>query len=201
MDSGMRLLPVTIVVLGLVLGGCSAGDPTPPPDAGVHELGDLADDEPEFGTVDRGSRGRPWWKDPEVVAALDLSDNQVETIGELMVGDPELRTAERRRERHAGLSFLRALNQDPYDSDLVERRSEALTEILSDTHHRRVANLRALRDILSHEQWMKLWEVAPQALQVGRFRVTLGPRISVTDGMQAPAGGDEVGEGDPEAAG
>jgi hypothetical protein len=124
----------------------------------------------------------PWWRNPEVVAALDLSDDQIETIHHLMAGDPNKQAAERRRERRAGLSFLRTLNQDPYDPDLVERRSAALTEILADNQRRRVANVRALRDILTHSQWMMLWDVAPQAIQVGRFHATLGPTITVTDG-------------------
>lgn len=192
---------IAILSFGLVLWGCSADDRAARPDAAVVEPSAPVNDEPPAaGAVGSRPQKGPWWRDPEVVTALDLSDDQVERVGQLMAGDPNRRATERRRERHAGLSFLRALSQDPYDRALVERRSAELTEILAENQRHRVANVRALRDILTYAQWMKLWEVAPQAIQVGRFYATLGPKITVSDGTQMTVDDDEVGAEDPEPA-
>ena len=48
-------------------------------------------------------------------------------------------------------------------------------------------NLRAIRDILTIEQWNTLSEVALQVFQIGLVRVRLGPTIEVTeDGGSSP---------------
>lgn len=201
METRCWLVVIAIAGAGLALGGCSAGNSTGRPDVAVVEPAGQGDGEPPPGAA--AGRHPPlelWWHDPEVVTALGLSDDQVDKIGQLLIVDPGQRTTENRRERRAGLSYLRALSQDPYDQAVVEQRAAVLVDALSDTHQRRLAKVRALRDILTREQWMKLWEVAPRAVQVSRFFTTLGPRITVADGISAPPGhrAEEDAAGDTE---
>jgi hypothetical protein len=87
---------------------------------------------------------------------------------------------QRKQERQVSLRYLRALAQDPYDPELVDMLSGRLIEVLASEHRRRIDNVHRLRDILTREQWTKLWEVAPEAVKVGRFQIVRGPAISVT---------------------
>jgi hypothetical protein len=93
---------------------------------------------------------------------------------------------QRQRERRLSVNYLRALAQEPYDPALIDRVSERLIGVLSERSRRRVEDLRAVRDVLTQEQWTRLWEVAPRAVQIGRVRVVRGPKVSVSDTEEAP---------------
>lgn len=127
-----------------------------------------------------GANG-PWWRDEEKTAAMDLSDEQIEAIRSLMIEGRKLVAQQRQRERTTNMSFIRALNQDPYDPELVDRLQREFIENQVATHERRLSNVRKLRDILTYDQWITLREIAPQALQIGRFRPAFGKRLSVTN--------------------
>ncbi len=122
-----------------------------------------------------------WWRNESIAAEVELTDDQVRTIDQLMTDSSEEANQQRQLERQLSLRYLRALAQEPYEPALADRVSERLIEVLSSKHRRRIQNVRALRDILTQEQWTKLWEVAPRVLQIGSFRVLRGPKISVSD--------------------
>lgn len=128
-----------------------------------------------------------WWRDESIVAELELSDDQVRTIDELMAENSGGGDKQRQQERQLTLRYLRTLNQEPYNAALADQLGQKLLEALSSEHRRRIERIRALRDILTHEQWTKMWDVAPRALQIGRFRIALGPKIAVTDDDSPPA--------------
>jgi hypothetical protein len=129
----------------------------------------------------QAARFTRWWRDEAVLEALGLTDEQVEAIDTLMAVNTAEGNQTRQRERQLSLRYLRALSQEPYDVELVNQLNGQLTEILSSEHQRRIGSVRALRDILTQDQWTELWQVAPQAVQIGRFRVARGPKITITD--------------------
>lgn len=120
-----------------------------------------------------------WWRDDSIVAELGLTDDQIDAVEELMAASTREANEQRQKERRMSVLYLRALAQEPYDAALVDRTGEQLVDVLSNEHRRRIDSVRAVRDILSRDQWVKLWDVAPRALQVGRFRVARGRRVSV----------------------
>ncbi len=127
-----------------------------------------------------------WWLNEAIVAELELSDDQVQIINQLMIDNSGDAQQKRQRERQLSLKYLRALAQEPYDPALVDRLSERLTDVMFNDQRRRIENARTLRDIMTQEQWSRLWEVAPRALQIGRFVAVRGPKIAVVDNEGSP---------------
>lgn len=193
------LVVAALASTGLAFRGCGPDDAAVTRDGAVEESAAAADVE---GTgpaaAGRTPLNGPWWRDTAVVAEVVLSDEQLAEVEQLMAGGSDDRSTIRRRERRAGLAFLRALSQDPYDPAHVEHRAAEVVDALSDVHRHRLDQIHALRDILTHEQWLRLWKAAPQTLQVTRFLATLGPTISVTDEWPPDPGdgapGDSVGD-------
>lgn len=170
-----------MAALGLSFIGCSQGQSPEPAQSVVEETGETVAD----GTSPSKRLVR-WWRDEAIVAEIGLTDDQIEAIKELTVSTTGDSGEQRRRERHLGLRYLRALSQESYDPAVVDHLGTRLIEGLATEHRRRVENVRALRDILTHEQFTKLWELAPRAVQVGRFVATRGKTISVTGGDPTP---------------
>jgi len=171
-----------LIAIALVLGfaGCTGSQGSAP--------ASQSDDGGSEVTANEGQRSKPrmrWWRDEAIVAELQLDDSQVQAIQDLMAESSRISSELRDKERQFGLRYLRALSQDPYDPVLVERMSNQLTQVLEDEHRQRIDNVRALRDLLSEQQWTTLWNRVPRALQVGRFRALRGPKITVTDNFSA----------------
>lgn len=167
-----KLLALVIVV-GMGCHGCSQPVELSPP----------ADEDEGQTVAERSDIDRlvtRWWRDESIAPELELTDDQIEMIEELMTASAAVASQQRQQERRLGLSYLRVLAQDPYDPDQADRLGERLIEVLEEQHRRRVENVQELRDILTVDQWVKLWELAPHALQVGRFRAARGPGILVT---------------------
>ena len=175
------ILVALTITLGFGLLGCAQGpspDPVPTPgETGVEEVAEMADQD---------IRDVTWWRDESILAELRLTDDQLEAINELMRVVVEEGNQLRQQERRLSVNYLRALAQEPYDPVLVDRVSARLIENLSERNSNRVESLRGVRDILTQQQWTRLWEVAPRALQIGRIRVFRGPKISVSDAEIAP---------------
>lgn len=168
-------LILLVIILGLSSFGCSQssrGESTPP--AGQQDE--------QAGTENsiQANRQTQWWRDESILDELDLTEDQVRAIYDLMdvgVGDSRM---QRQQERRLTLRYLRVLNQEQYDPVLADELSQKLIDALTNDRRRRVENLRAIRDIMTVEQWTTLWDLAPHALQIGRVRVRLGPKITVT---------------------
>jgi Spy/CpxP family protein refolding chaperone len=174
------MLVVTAISLATITFGCTRGpasEQTPP--ANEHGQEVLAEE------TNQPKLHPQWWRDKSIVAQVELTDDQVQVISDLMTVSAGDAKQQRIRERQLTLRYLRTLNQDPYDPAMADQMSEMLAEALSTKHRQRIANIRAMRDTLTHEQWTKLWEVVPRAFQIGRTHVLLGPRISVTDSDSA----------------
>lgn len=182
LETSMTLHRFMCIVVATVLGiagfGCSQGDspPVPPSDRLVEAEGQ-----------EQKKVRKRWWRDQSVLADLELTDDQVQAVNDLMAVKAGDGNSQRERERKLSLRYLRALAQEPYDPAMVDRLSGQLVETLANEQRLRIESTRALRDILTQDQWTKLWEVAPRAVQVGRFRVMRGPTISVTDESSAPS--------------
>lgn len=177
------VFPLTFaVILGLVVAS-SCSNP-----------GKTAEDRPNTG-ADRAKeqkRNTPqttWWTDPEITAEMNLTDEQV---SELDADMAETRTQVIQRaelERRATTRFHRVLSQENPDPAEVDRTSAELEEVLSARYRIRINRIRKMREILTQEQWEKLWQLAPSTLQVGHVRVFRGPSVFVTDGTPVPDGG------------
>lgn len=167
------MLVVLAITLGTVLVGCAKStSPEPGPPAG-EENGDVVTEESS-----EDGREFPWWRDESILAELRLTNDQLQAIKELMELARQQGSQQRQQERRLTVNYLRALAQEPYDPELIDRVGGRLIEVLSERNHNRIENLRGVRDVLTQEQWTKLWEVAPRALQIGRFRVVRGHAVS-----------------------
>ena len=172
-----RFIPVMLAIsLGSVLVGCSKSTSLEPGPPAGGENGEVV-------TEVSGEDGResPWWRDESILAELRLTDDQIQAIKEFVELARQEGSQLRQQERRLTVNYLRALAQEPYDPELVDRVGGRLIEVLSSKNRRRIETVRALRDILTQEQWTKLWEVAPGIIQIGGFRVLRGPKITVTD--------------------
>ncbi len=174
---------VVAIALGFSYPGCSQSHSSPEsvPPAEENNGQTVAEE-----GSDQAKRHVRWWRDESIVAELELSDDQVRTIEQLMTDSSGDSNQQRQKERQLSLRYLRGLAQDPYDPALAEGVSERLIEVLSSKHRRRIQNVRTLRDILTQEQWTKLWELAPRVFQISGFRVLRGPKISVPDPEASP---------------
>ncbi len=190
------LMVIALASTGLAFRGCGTDEAGIPRDGAVAEAAAQGDEAiPEEAPAGRAPLQPPWWRDAGVVAEIGLSDDQLASVELLMADGSDARSTIRRRERRAGLAFLRALSQDPYDPAQVERRAAEVVDALADVYRHRLDQVHGLREILTHEQWLRLWKAAPQAVQVTRFRATLGPTISVSDEGQPEPGDELPGDG------
>jgi len=115
-----------------------------------------------------------FWRDPDVVAALELSPTQVESFDAEANDFLKHLEESRRRMRLGYQKFLVALNQDPVDEHWVEAAAKTFRDAGADRHQLMTGQLHKFRSILSREQWMKLRELRPRAFQIDRFRPALG---------------------------
>lgn len=176
---------VVAVMLGTTQGGCvqnPKSEQPPSSNARTETDGPAAAKK----ATERPRTAGKWWVNPKTVAELDLSEEQVQKIDAIMSEVIAEAREQTDRERTAATRFHRALNQDPYDPALVDRMSANLEEVIISNTRRKIKKVRALRDILTHEQWKKLWHVAPRALQVSQVRIFMGPTVYVTDGTPIP---------------
>lgn len=176
------MIIVMVTALGFSSLGCSQSpSPTPVPPADDGNVQTAA------GTSAKAKQRVRWWRDESIVTELGMTDDQIQAVNQLMTSKTGDSTKQRQRERQLSLRYLRALNLDPYDAEMVDRLSKQLIEHLSSEHRRRIESVRALRDVLTKEQWTRLWELAPRALQVGRFVATRGAGVSVKGDSEPPA--------------
>lgn len=170
------MLVVAAIGLAFSAFGCAQGpasEPTLPTDE--------RDAQMSTEETDQGQPREQWWRNESIAAEIELTDDQVQAINDLMTVSTGEAKQQRVQERQLTVRYLRSLNQEPYDPALADQMSDMLIEILSSRHRQRIDYVRALRDILTHEQWTKLWEISPKVFQIGRTQVLLGPRITVTD--------------------
>lgn len=127
-----------------------------------------------------------WWKNPEIADEIHLTEEQSEKI-EAIMGEVRSEAVElAERERRAATRFHRVLSRGDLNPEHVDRMSAELDEVLSARHRVRINRVRRMREVLTQEQWEKLWQLAPNSLQVGQVRIIRGPNVYVTDGTPAP---------------
>ena len=136
-----------------------------------------------------------WWTDPEITAEMNLTEEQAEQIKAIMAEAGTKAAGQAELERRATTRFHRVLSQEYPSPEQVDRMSTELEEVLSARNQVRINRMREMREVLTQEQWEKLWQLAPTTLQVGHVRVFRGPRVFVTDGTPVPdAGGTAPAE-------
>ena len=128
-----------------------------------------------------------WWTDPEITAEMNLTEDQATQIGAI-VAEARTRSGQRADlERRATTRFHRALSQEELNPEQVDSMSAELEEVLSARYRIRIDRTRAMREVLTHDQWEMLWKLAPTALQVGHVRIFRGASLYVTDGTPVPS--------------
>jgi Spy/CpxP family protein refolding chaperone len=142
----------------------------------------------------RNPSPRAWWTSPEITAEMNLTEEQAEQIAAIMAEAGGQAAQRYELERRATTRFHRALSQEELNPEQVEQTSAELEEILSVRNRIRIHRIRQMREVLSQEQWEKLWQLSPRALQVGNVNIFRGPKVYVTDGTPVP----DAGAIDPE---
>lgn len=127
-----------------------------------------------------------WWKNPEITAEMNLTQEQATQI-DVIVAEASSQAKQRAElERSATTRFHRVLSQEKLNPEQVDRMSAELEEVLSTKNRIRINRMREMREVLTYEQWEKLWQLAPKALQVGSVRIFRGSKLYVTDGTPVP---------------
>jgi Spy/CpxP family protein refolding chaperone len=174
-------LVVAVITLWIGAVGCSQSpNPEPAPSAKENNGRNLAEGSGQ------ATQRTQWWRDESTTAELALTDEQAQAINDLMAVSAGDGTQQLQQQRQLTLRYLRALSQEPYNPELVDNLSDRLIEVLSSEQRRRIETLHGLRDILTQEQWTKLWETNPQVFQIGRIRALRGPKISVSETDTSP---------------
>ena len=167
---------VLAIALGSGLAACSQGEVSKPaPAAGEGRAQAAAHG------AERTKLQTQWWHNESITGELDLTEEQLQTINDLMTVSSGEANQQRSTERQLSIRYLRVLAQEPYDPVMADRISDRLVEVQATARRLRVETIRDLRDTLTQEQWTKLWELAPRAIQIGQFQVKRGPKIAVTD--------------------
>ncbi len=78
------------------------------------------------------------------------------------------------------------LSQDTVDPILIEKLAEEYEKAMLKKHQINVDRLRETREILGADQWNKLIQVDPGAVQIGGFRLMPPVKITITDGTPIP---------------
>ncbi len=139
-----------------------------------------------------------WSTNPEITAEMNLTKEQATQI-EAVTAEARTQLNQRAElERRATTRFHRVLSQEKPNPEQVDRMSAELEEVLSARNRIRINRMRGMREVLTHEQWEKLWQLAPAALQVGHVKVFRGASLYVTDGTPVPDAG-ETAQAEPES--
>jgi Spy/CpxP family protein refolding chaperone len=122
---------------------------------------------PPASMMDSPAEGRPgmhpggWWKDPELVQKLHISDDQIQEIEKIAqaheISEVDLRADLEKQE----ISLRFQLEADPPDEAHVLAQIDKVTEVRARLEKSRVETLLAIRRILTSEQARKLRDLRP----------------------------------------
>ncbi len=108
-----------------------------------------------------------WWAEPRVVERLNLSDEQQETIRDLVYDHARRMIDLKADVERAGLDLAESVKRDDFDPAAVRTAHAAFQSARSKLESERFEMLLAVRGVLSAEQWASIQEMQ---LQQGKRR-------------------------------
>ncbi len=130
---------------------------------------------------------KPWYEEKAAQQKLGLTADQVTSIAEVEASFGPRLAAMNEEKRTAYRALMTALDDDGLPQQEFETRRARL-ETAYGSHAAVTADRwRALRRILSEEQWRKLPEAAPKALTLGHFGVAKRGGVYMGPGQPKPA--------------
>jgi len=128
-----------------------------------------------------------WWEREEAQTELGLSSHQVSAIASIEEQNEELLKQHRRAQQQAYRDMIKLLTVGSPSEEEIAVAREALEAAWAESVGMSVDHWIKLRNELTSEQWEKLPQVAPRALQLGGFRMHGMGRIRVGEkGEQRP---------------
>lgn len=119
-----------------------------------------------------------WWAEPQVVERLNLSDEQQETIRDLVYDHARRMIDLKADVERAGLDLAESVKRDDFDPAAVRTAHAAFQSARSKLENERFEMLLAVRGVLSAEQWASIQEMQRQQ----------GKRWQRRPGAQRPPG-------------
>jgi Spy/CpxP family protein refolding chaperone len=112
--------------------------------------------------MNRGGE-RKWWKDPELVQKLHISDDQVQKIDKI-AQDHQIQEIDLRADLEKQNAILRSeMETDPPNEAQVFAQIDKVTQARANLEKSHVELLLAVRHVLTTEQAQKLRELQPHA--------------------------------------
>jgi Spy/CpxP family protein refolding chaperone len=103
-----------------------------------------------------------WWAEPQVVERLNLSDEQQETIRDLVYDHARRMIDLKADVERAGLDLAESIKRDEFDPAAVRTAHAAFQSARSKLENERFEMLLAVRGVLSAEQWASIQEMQLQ---------------------------------------
>jgi Spy/CpxP family protein refolding chaperone len=103
-----------------------------------------------------------WWAEPQVVERLNLSDEQQETIRDLVYDHARRMIDLKADVERAGLDLAESVKRDDFDPAAVRKAHAAFQSARSKLENERFEMLLAVRGVLSAEQWASIQEMQLQ---------------------------------------
>ena len=111
-----------------------------------------------------------WGAEPQVVERLDLSDEQQETIRDLVYDHARRMIDLKADVERAGLDLAESVKRDEFDPAAVRTAHAAFQRARSKLENERFEMLLAVRGVLSAEQWASIQEMQHQQGKRGQRR-------------------------------
>ena len=133
--------------------------------------------------MQRMDQAARWWQNPELAEQVGVTPEQVESLDGMAAEAQEKRRTAARVYAAAYARLIAALSQPETKAAPVEERTSELEQAQSAMFSVSVERLLTMHEILTHEQWEKLREVRPGALQIGQVKIR-GSGTASGDGGQ-----------------
>jgi Spy/CpxP family protein refolding chaperone len=128
-----------------------------------------------------------WWEKEKVHSELGLSSHQASAIASIEEQNEELTKQHRKVQQQAYRDMIKLLTVGSPSEEEIAVAREALEAAWTESVGMSVDHWMKLRNELTSEQWEKLPQVAPRALQLGGFRMHGMGRIRVGEKGERPA--------------
>ena len=139
--------------------------------------------------MQRMDQAARWWQNPELAEQVGVTPEQIESLDAMAAEAQEQRLTAARAYAATYARLITALSQAEAKTAAIAERRDELLEAQTAMFAVSVERLLAMHEILTYEQWEKLRQVRPGALQIGQARMRGSGTVSSGDTPPGEPGG------------
>jgi len=121
--------------------------------------------------MQRMDQAARWWQNPELAEQVGVTPEQVESLDAMAAEAQEKRRTAARAYASAYARLITTLSQPEAKTAAIAEQRDELLEAQTAMVGVSVERLLAMHEILTHEQWEKLRDIRPGALQIGQVKM------------------------------